>query len=222
MTDIVKTFKSRSIVREIIIKKYENMGNPIPQIFLENAGRMAVLPAHIASASSIDFQFYGQAIKQGLVPVWDEYLSDKFTTANGRKVAYARPYDKYGKQIKICDLSIAEGKKLKDVLLLDGTNLVDYHHAKWDSKFTGTKALRTDTSEWLSFFGDASEYYYHVMILNTFFAAKFWPANIEALYRAGEKDELVARAMGPARATVLSEFGYGPLEVYFELVPVLL
>jgi len=219
--DYLIELRSRKKAVAEIVERYKKIGNPIPKEIVDNAGRIAFFPAQLASASSMDMQFYGLATKHSLVPVWDEYLDDVFASINGRKLALIRPFDRFGNRVKLVNPQKCEGKKLSEIVLDDGQSLIDYHHNKWDEVFSGKKALKVETSAWLNGFGDAKDYYYHVMIIYTFFGVKFWPSNISALYRDGEKESLVNGVMEPARKRVFEEFSYKPLEVYFELVPTL-
>ncbi len=219
--DIIRELSKRKKFIPQIIKRYEDLKNPLPDIIIKNAGRIAFFPVQIASASSMDLQFYGVARKMNLLPVWDEYSEDIFSGINGRKVAYLKPRNKYGIATKIAEPKDWEGKKLSEIKLLNGETLLDFHHKKWEQEFASLGGICMDLSSWLNNFGKAEEYYYHAMILYTFFGAKFWPANINSLYKEGEKESLIERVMNPAREQIKAEFGFYPLEHYFELVPTL-
>jgi hypothetical protein len=216
--DFVKELKKRKQMIAGIIKYYASMGNPISECIVNNAGRIAFLPTQLASASQIDKQFFGIATRLNLIPLWNEYVEDIFFTGNGRKMILLKPFDKYGNKMQLVDHKKCEGKKLSQIVLDSGETLVDFHHHLWDIEFSNSNAIRYDLSTWLNFFGKAEDYYFHSMVLYTFFGVKMWPKNI-ALYREGEKENLIESVMKPARERVFNEYGFYPLECYFDLMP---
>jgi hypothetical protein len=197
-------------------------GNPLPEHIIKNAGKIAFLPIHIASSSSIDLQFYGYAKRFGLKPVFAEFLEDKFVSSNGRKKLYLHSFDKFGNVSEIVKPNLWEGKKLSEITLSNGQSLVNYHHERWDDAFSGTEAIRFDLSSWLQFYGKAEDYYKYVKLLYTVMGIEFWPANIEYLYRVGESERLNVRAVNPAKDWVKRNFNIDPYDEYFyQIKPVL-
>jgi hypothetical protein len=214
--DFRYVLKKRRTMVSVIKKRYEEMGNPIPKVILDNAGKMAFLPTHIASGSTIDFAFAGEARRRGLLPVWTPFSEDTFQSINQRKKMFLTEINKFGDVTKLANPNKWDGKKISEIVLDSGENLVEYHLEKWN-KITGKKAV-VDMSDWLKFFGNASEYYYHDEILNTFFGVKFWPSNLP-LYKKGEKEKLVNNIMRPAKEKVFEEFGLEPICHSFDLKP---
>ncbi len=217
--DYLKVLKKRKSICEQLVARYQALGNPIPELLVTHRSKCAVLPAQIATVSTIDMQFFGLAKRHNLVPIWAEYTEDLFSGGNGRKVSYLHPRDKYGNQHPIARPKDWEGKRLSEILTHDGQTLVAYHHDLWEKEFSSLGGLRVDVSNWLRFFGSAQEYYYHEMVLATFFFVQCWPRNISSLYRPGEKEVFIENIMDPARKQVCAEFGVEPLELYFELIP---
>ncbi len=213
-----KQLKKRKNLVPAIIKKYQDMGNPIPGIIVEHAGKIAFLPTHLASGSQIDYQFHGMAIRNGLVPMWVPFAQDTFQSYNQRKKMFLYTYDKFGNVEKLTNPNKWEGKKLSDIILDSGENLEKYHLKKWQ-EIPGKK-FQCEMSQWLQFFGKAQDYYYHILTLEVALGISFWPSNT-SLYEEGEKEHLLKNVIIPESKKVFQEYGVMPMRETFELKPVL-
>lgn len=214
--DFIEILRKRRKNIPVVLKKYDELGNPIPELIVENAGKIAFLPTHLASASTIDYMFAGEARRRGMLPLWVSFSGDIFQSLNQRKKMFLTEVNQFGDVLKIANPNDWNGRKMSEIILDNGENLQEYHLEKW-KKISGKKA-HIDLSNWLQFFGKASDYYYHIEVLNTFFGVKFWPSNLE-LYNNGEKERLIGGVMSPAKKKVFKEFGLTPLGHYFNIKP---
>ena len=214
--DYRKELKKRKQHLPVIIKRCQDMGNPIPDIILEHAGKIAFLPTHVASGSQIDYQFQGMALRYGLVPMWVSFSEDIFLSCNQRKKMYLHTSDVFGNTQKLTNPNKWEGKKISEIILDSGENLVEYHFGKWQ-KIPGKK-FHHDMSKWLQHFGKADDYYEHAMLIEGFFGVSFWPENI-GMYQEGEKEQLLNAVINPAMSKIEEEFGLKPLREKFLLKP---
>jgi hypothetical protein len=161
----------------------------------------------------------GEAKRKGLIPVWTSFSGDIFQSVNQRKKMFLSETDKFGNVKKIANPNDWNGKKMSRIVLDSGQSLKEYHLDKW-MDISGKK-VHVDLTNWLQFFGKASNYYYHSEILNTFFGVEFWPSNLP-LYNNGEKESLIDSVMNPAKQKVFDEFGLEPLCHSFTLKPFLI
>jgi len=99
-------------------------------------------------------------------PLVLEYLEDKFVSINPEKKGLCnfRVYLGDGQKgmINIADINSYEGKKLNEIILKTGENLVDFYHKLFDvSKYS---IELKDITGWCHDIGSASDYYYPYLL----------------------------------------------------------
>ncbi len=198
-----------------VVATYEAMGNPIPEVIVQNAGKIAFISSHLASGSVYDYQFAGECRRRGFVPCWDTFEEDSFFSGNSRKLAYLHISDQFGNLTKLANAGKWNGRKLSEIVLDSGQSLIDFHREKWE-KIPGEK-IKVDMSSWLQFFGRAEDYYYHTMVLYTFFGPWISPNYLG--YRPGERKKLEMKAISPAMERIREDYGLEPLILKFDLKP---
>ena len=213
---IIQLRKRRAKIIEVI-EFYQKLRNPIPREIIENAGRIAFMSSHLASGSIYDYQFAGECQRRGFVPCWDTFKDDNFFSGNSRKLSYLYIADQFGNVQKLANAGHWNGKKLSEIILDSGQSLVDFHLERW--KEIPGKKMMVEMSEWLKFFGSASDYYPHVMVLYAFFSPWISPNYLG--YKKGERERLEQEAISPALDYIKSKWGVEPLIQKFDLKPVL-
>lgn len=157
---------------------------------------------------------------EGIVPVFWEYYSDKFTSNNEYKHSLGKLHYFLGKGKKggvkidtqnIIDFNKYNGEKISDVKTLWGQSLVSFHHELFEKEYGKVETTSFfDASKWFAGSGgSAKEYYTNFITLFvkngilfenfmldekelSFTTEVFLPAFIEVWQKTGKKPLIVA------------------------------
>lgn len=212
-----ETLFSRSHLMPEVEAWWRQQGWDIPH--LPHAGAAGNFCRNLATFRYEDAVFSLLCRRAGLVPIWHEHVTDKYSSLSSVKRSYAKYLActgrgrnggaKLTKIRPIRDLVAIDGKRLSDIMMDDGTSLVDHHHGIFD-RFVG-QAHRNDISAWLSSIGRARDYYLASVSLFIAHGVLFED------YHGGESgdklDSFTTDIFEPAFHAVYERFGVKPIIV---------
>ncbi len=154
----------------MLMAKIEKLlqGN-IPEVLRKN--KSAVLCRQVATPNHESRMFIDISKEYNLLPVFFEYLDDKFTSNNSykhslgqlqiQKSESAKDGSHYLEKTNIIDFNMQDGKKLKEVTTLWNEPLVDFHKNLFATYGYDMKDLHFyDVSDWFNNNGQKAENYY--------------------------------------------------------------
>jgi hypothetical protein len=141
---------------------------PIP------VGPYGFLARQVATCRFEDINFFERCQQVGLLPIWLEYLNDKFTIQNPSKMRLLKiqTFDGLGKRggprlqlIKLIKQPASwEGKPIVEIETDEGENLVELHHRLRQTIAWNYHGNIIDASYWLKKLGEAKNYYRHYFL----------------------------------------------------------
>lgn len=157
-----------------------------------------------------------------LRPLIFEYSADKFADINEFKRALGKMlfYKRLNKNLEpiithktIIDMSKWNGKRINEIVTLDGQSLVEFHHKLFYERFPEMYGSVHDVSDWLTASGviTAKEWYKKFLSLFLTHGALF-----ENFMTSDTDLELTRDAVLPAIIEIEKECGYRPLIVALE------
>lgn len=157
--EVRKRWENKELRREV--EKF--LGGDIPIVLQD--GPKAVLVRYVASPN-LEFNYFCDLAElSGLNSVYFEYTEDKFVTKNLSKYYLCKLSSSNGsnKTIKIIDFNKNEGKKLRDVVTIEGKSLVQFHHELLDMAVATSsfqKPVVYDFSRWFLDHRNKDGFYY--------------------------------------------------------------
>ena len=171
LDEALKEFKNRQRNKELQDYVDKSLPAGVPEVIKDN--KCAVVFVQIATPNLELRRFISivDAI-DGFVPLFFEFVEDKFTDNNewkynlGRMTFYFGRGKKGGEKIerlRVIDFDVYKGRKLSDVKTFWGQSLVDFHHELFDfyhPKGRGKNIIFYDGSDWFLKSGGHPQYYY--------------------------------------------------------------
>lgn len=198
-----------------LLKRVEEfLGPKLPEPLIQ--GNKAVLVRCIASPDNEFFHFHDLAAKAGLDPLLIEYPEDKFVARNSDKYAlcklhfYKEGMERFeeAKKISLINFNTQEGKKFKDIITINGSSLVSFHHDLLQKSAGGTVEV-FDFSDYFFSTRFQSEYYY-LYYLGLFLCHGVL---FENMLMSEEEREFTLTKVVPSFEKLESMFGIRPLIV---------
>ena len=163
-----------------ILKKSvrRSLGSSATEILKKFSQPRAVFFRQVATPTHETIRFLKFAKQMGLKPLILEYYDDKFVSSENRskRSLGKMPIYQYtgsdGRDMveyeTVCNFNISTGKKFKDVVCLNGEQLIPFHHRLFRT-LTGLnpKTYCFDASDWFKSAGKKAETYYEQLL--TFF-----------------------------------------------------
>lgn len=163
-----KEIKKRWKDKKLRKKVEDFLGGDVPD-FLKK-GPKAALVRDVASASHESMLFLNLAKQINIEPVFVEYSENKFVARNSNSYHLCRMFfyngigKKGGHKIdskKVVNFNKEEGKKMRNMKTLCGTNFLDFHHKVLKKSIPGVKEKDIcDFSLWFNKHRKLSKYYY--------------------------------------------------------------
>lgn len=209
-----KVLNERKSMRSKVESWWLEQGLGLPSL---PAGDLGVLARQIASYRYEDVLFLDLARTAGLQPLWLELTSDRMSTNSNYKKSLLHPvyYHRRGRnggmvttKQKLTELMPWVGKRLSDVVLSDGQNLVEYHHNRFDQVFGAHS--RIDNSQWIN--GKRVQEYYPVF-LSLFLAHCVLFEDYHGGESGDKLNSLTILVFEPTFEQLRKRFGVGPLIV---------
>jgi len=149
--------------KELISKIEKDLGENFLSFFSEKPISIMWRSLIVPNNTLFSFVSLSQQIK--IKPVALEYLGDKFTSVNEDKKKLCKLKLKVKNQyrnIKICNIEKNENKKISDVFLKNGTNLIHFYTDLINK--TDLSFVKIDITEWAQKNYDAKIYYYFFLL----------------------------------------------------------
>ena len=155
---------------------HQDLGPSAEKILKKFSQPRAVFFRQVATPSHETLRFLKLAKQMKLKPLILEYHDDKFVSAENRsKRALGKmPIYQYtgtdGRDMveykTVCDFNSSTGKKLRDIVCLNGEKLIPFHHRLFQ-KLAGLnpKTYCFDASDWFHSAGKKSEIYYEQLLM---------------------------------------------------------
>ncbi len=175
LSEALRLLEERQKDKVLVAKIEKLLDNDIPDLF-KKINKYGVSERHLATPNYDTRWFLETTKSHGLIPVFSEYLEDKFTSNNifkhslGRLHLHDNKRDKKGNNIEekitIIDFNKNNGKKLKEVVTLWDEPLVDFHRRLLNScGYSKEDCVIFDASDWLERNGKIAQKYYEKSIL---------------------------------------------------------
>ena len=206
--------------KEVALKNFvhKHLGAFAGKILEEFNRPRAVLFRQIASPTHETIRFLKLAKQMKLKPLILEYYEDKFVSAENRskRALCKMPIYQYtgldGRDMveyeTVCDFNISTGKKFKEVVCLNGEQLIPFHHRLFRiGTGLNPKTYSFDASHWFKSVGkNAGEYYEHLFALfirDGILFENFIPLRSESAF--------TKKIVLPAFEKLISTYGVKPL-----------
>ncbi|HNW71316.1 MAG TPA: hypothetical protein PKZ36_01605 [Candidatus Paceibacterota bacterium] len=173
----IKTLEERQKDKKLVKKIEDLLNGDIPEP-LKKLGKYGISTKQVATPNFDTKWFLRITEDFGLIPIFSEYLDDKFTSNNSFKhslgvIHLDKGISKNGesqyRKINVVDFKKYDGNSLKNVLTKWGESLTSFHKRLFDiSKCKSPNMIFYDASEWLKRNGgEAKQYYKKEMLLYT-------------------------------------------------------
>jgi hypothetical protein len=171
LSQAIKILEERQKDKELIKKIEKLLNGDIPEP-LKKIDKYGISTKQVATPNHDTLWFLRLNKEFGLIPVFSEFLEDKFVSINPfkRSLGVLEIGDSVNKkklkEISIVDFHKYEGKSIRDVLTLWGDSLVFFHKKLFEVyNFSNDDFIFHDDSDWLKRNGGSAEKYYKKEIL---------------------------------------------------------
>lgn len=173
LSEAIKLLEERRNNPELIAKVEKLLNGDIPGVLKNN--KCAVLCRQIATPNYDSLLFVSVASDNNLKPTFFEYIDDKFVSDNEFKHSLGqlrihKGIDKAGnfieEKISVIDFNKSNGKKIKDLITLEGESLVQFHKKLFNvHNINPNDLFFIDGSDWVNKNGKkATEYYSNLFL----------------------------------------------------------
>lgn len=218
LSEAIKILGERQKDKDLIKKVEDLLGGDIPEP-LRKLDRYGISSKQLATPNHDINHFLKLSQDFDFIPVFSEYLYDKFTSRNSFKHSLGvlhldnglnKNSDEMIEKITIVDFSKYDGKKIFEVKTKWGQSLVEFHHDLLiSSKDFNSRVVFYDASLWLKRNGgDASNYYNKDMLVYLCYGILF-----ENFLLSGEDGEFAKNVLLPAIENCIKLTGLKPLIV---------
>jgi len=180
-------------------------------IFFDTEAPQAYVFRQLISPDNGLFRFMLDANYLGCFPAVIEYLDDIFVSINEEKKGLGRlrlTKDKTNVTLDIMDFHSNERKRLKEINVLTGETLVEFHHNLLDEFGVDEKYLKIkDCSNWFHSIGKAKDYYYYFLLHFVSHGVLFETFSQEI----EEEDKFVSDIIKPALTKIYTNYGLKPI-----------
>ncbi len=199
--------------------RVEGLLNQDIPAFFKTTKKYGVNIAQVATPNFDTQRFIKLTQEFGLIPVFSQYLGDKFTSNNEYKhslgqIPIYKGIHKDGQdkleKITIVDFNKYNGHKINEVMTLWGESLIDFHKRLFDAyKYNTDSFIFYDDTEWLARNGvNAKGYYEKDLLLYVCHGILF-----ENFLTKGPETEFTKNIFLPALEKVIELTGVKPLIV---------